>query len=681
MDSVSFLNWLEAAVPPLSFLLILWALLEPKYSRRITLGAALGFLAVMAAAQAAVFALGKSPELVFTLLPLTFYLPAILCLHLLSGSRFFPTALTWLLALLADHLLAALRKLLTFFHSGLSGPAWDWVFAAVLLLAAVFLLLPVFRLLRGPFLTYVREQESSWPLILFLPLMLLALYSYFLASTTNVTVLLLLFLTALAVFLVLARLIVSLSAERRTKESRRQMEALQRDYEVVQKKLELGRSYRHDMRHHMAALTALLRQGDCEGAQRYVTEWQGQLSEIETETWCRNTAVNGVLSTYLTQAREIGCVLDVDVALPASFPFEEMDLCVVLANALENAIHACEEAPDGTPRHIRLSVTLTDRRRLTVSVENSCHNAMEFDGSGFPLVPHREGHGLGLKSIAAVAEKYHGLFQCDCNEGVFTLRVVLLDAAPEPRPSHPVRAVLTGVFLCCFLLNCMPTLAQALEAVPVLGHVVRVVDLRSYSLSWGSTGISVSGPVLEGDDQATDEIEQQKEEFVRQMEELFTWYAARKYQGYVAADITYTVVRDDEALFILRFDATLNAGGSVEYSRYITLDQQTGQVLTLADFFQPESNYIFPISREIKAQMAEQMKAGEGDYFLPGGIWPDEDCFQSIEADQNFYIDDSGRLVIVFEEYEVAPGSMGTPEFVIPTDVLDGLLIQPSILK
>ena len=55
------------------------------------------------------------------------------------------------------------------------------------------------------------------------------------------------------------------------------------------------------------------------------------------------------------------------------------------------------------------------------------------------------------------------------------------------------------------------------------------------------------------------------------------------------------------------------------------------------------------------------------DHFLPGGIWSDEECFQSIEDDQSFYINNSGQLVIVFDEYEVAPGSMGMPEFVIPS--------------
>ena len=49
--------------------------------------------------------------------------------------------------------------------------------------------------------------------------------------------------------------------------------------------------------------------------------------------------------------------------------------------------------------------------------------------------------------------------------------------------------------------------------------------------------------------------------------------------------------------------------------------------------------------------------------------------------DQNFYINDENQLVIVFDEYEVAPGSMGTPEFVIPTEFLNGMLVQPSFLQ
>ena len=79
--------------------------------------------------------------------------------------------------------------------------------------------------------------------------------------------------------------------------------------------------------------------------------------------------------------------------------------------------------------------------------------------------------------------------------------------------------------------------------------------------------------------------------------------------------------------------------------------------------------------------MEEQNNAGKAAFFLPGGIWSDEECFKSIAIDQNFYINDENQLVIVFDEYEVAPGSMGTPEFVIPTELLNGLLAQPSVLR
>jgi hypothetical protein len=104
-------------------------------------------------------------------------------------------------------------------------------------------------------------------------------------------------------------------------------------------------------------------------------------------------------------------------------------------------------------------------------------------------------------------------------------------------------------------------------------------------------------------------------------------------------------------------------------------------MLELSDLFQPETKYVSAISREIKAQMAEQNNAGTAAFFLPGGIWSDEECFQSIAPDQNFYINDENQLVIVFDEYEVAPGSMGTPEFVIPTEFLNGMLVQPSFLQ
>ena len=63
-------------------------------------------------------------------------------------------------------------------------------------------------------------------------------------------------------------------------------------------------------------------------------------------------------------------------------------------------------------------------------------------------------------------------------------------------------------------------------------------------------------------------------------------------------------------------------------------------------------------------------------YWVQGAETQMTDLFEKIKKDQNFYINASGQLVISFQKYEVAPGYMGVPEFVIPTSLLSDLLVS-----
>ena len=329
----------------------------------------------------------------------------------------------------------------------------------------------------------------------------------------------------------------------------------------------------------------------------------------------------------------------------------------------------------------------------TLKIENPCREEIVFGPDGLPKVKPSQEHGIGLKNVKAVVDQYGGVLMCGQTDGVFTLKAVLSPQKAEmpsgksgPTGGTAVRAVLT-VLLCVVCLNCMPGLAQALEGVPVLGQAVRIVDLRTYGLRWGDTAISGELPVLEETAPAgaagtepvgngAAEMDRQTQAYIAQVQETFLQYALREYQGYVASDTGYRVLRDDAELLSLCFYTTLNAGGSVEYSRYFTLDKATGELLALCDLFLEGSDYIGAISADILRQMEEQVAAGEGDYFIPGGIWSEEECFQSIDADQNFYLDADGHLVIVFDEYEVAPGSMGMPSFVIEQQAIADILAR-----
>ena len=214
------------------------------------------------------------------------------------------------------------------------------------------------------------------------------------------------------------------------------------------------------------------------------------------------------------------------------------------------------------------------------------------------------------------------------------------------------------------------------------------------ALAWGDTAFSAQMPVVEDNGAGAwvsvssaaqapapggaEEMNRQMAEYLEEMRGELLWYAMRKYNGYVALESSYQILRDDESLLSVRFDATLNAGGSGQFSRCFTLEKKTGEILSLDDLFLPDSDYVQAISEEILRQMREQVQAGEADYFIPGGIWAEEECFQAIAPDQNFYLNAEGALVIVFDEYEVAPGSMGMPEFAIPAAALAEIWAYPE---
>lgn len=670
----------------LNVILLFLILFEPRYSWRLTIILSFaGAGTLLAVNTLLMYWLGHG--IIMSLAFFTCTLPSLLLFFLLSkyrdGRFFFLFCLTdtvcfWLLQI-------------TNFLDRLTGDTY------VVLLISRLLMFPVvefffWRYLRRPFLELQQKLTRDWWLFTAVG----AVY-YLLIMFTAVPVdapmpdaaglgriclvLILMPLTYLTILYALWR-------QLRIFEGRRQMELQRRDYEAIREKMRLGRVYRHDMRHHLTALDGMLQQGDIAGARQYVRTLTGGLEDVTYSLQCSNSTVNAVLTAYLVQASNAGCTVDTKLSLPEQLPFDETDLCVVLANPLENAIHACQTLPEAK-RKIHLEMELTDNQRLIISVENPCPQPVEFGPNGLPRSSSQEeNHGLGLQSVQSVANKYGGLFRCQWVDGRFVLRTVLIPPAKAPEKKNQTSRVslsILSILLLLILLNCMPAVASALESIPILGAIIRVVDLRSYTFFWKNAEMSVRQPEVEGDNLSpgqsagVDDVNTQLNGFIAQMEEQFLWYADRRYEGHTGMDVDYTVLRDDSVLLILRFDATVNVGGSVNYSRHFLLNKTTGNILTLKDFFLPDSDYVTRLSGEVLRQMEQAVASDDAPYFIPGAGWPEEDCFQSIDPDQDFYLDQSDQLVLVFEEYTVAPGSMGSPEFTIPTHAISDIWIQPSL--
>ena len=216
------------------------------------------------------------------------------------------------------------------------------------------------------------------------------------------------------------------------------------------------------------------------------------------------------------------------------------------------------------------------------------------------------------------------------------------------------------------LTNASPTVAYAMEQVPVLGAITRVFTFRTYEDDRGNVSAHVDVPQVEGNDALNDVIQQYVDTIINQYEKDAALQGA---EGHYDLDLTYTIATDSDSLFALRFNQTQIMASGVESARIYAVDKGTGRILTLADLFQTDSGYQQILTRMIQEQMARQMEEDPAVYY-----WLNDEVeawnITQLPPDTDFYVNEAGDLVLVFDEGEVAPMYMGLVEFTIPAEDL-----------
>ena len=162
---------------------------------------------------------------------------------------------------------------------------------------------------------------------------------------------------------------------------------------------------RHDMRHHIQLVYALIHDDRKEEALRALESYDAQLNKTAIRPYSLNPYINAILSVYMNRAKEEGFSTSTEVNFPETAPVLEERLSVVLANLLENSIRVTSrESRD--KRFLRVQLQ-TKGKQAILSVENYCSRPIDFDKDGFPRTA-REGHGIGMISVRKFIEQYKG---------------------------------------------------------------------------------------------------------------------------------------------------------------------------------------------------------------------------------------------------------------------------------
>ncbi len=179
---------------------------------------------------------------------------------------------------------------------------------------------------------------------------------------------------------------------------------------------------RHDLRHHLQLINGYLIEDNVEEARRYLSVIEKNMYQYVATKYCDNDAVNLILSSYIGMAKNEGLTVQSHVSIPKTCEIADIDLCVILANAIENAIHACINIKDSTDRTIHISC-LSKNHKLLIQITNSFDGVVTFKND-MP-VTDEENHGFGTKSIVATVQKYKGIYSFTTEEHVFKMNIIL----------------------------------------------------------------------------------------------------------------------------------------------------------------------------------------------------------------------------------------------------------------
>lgn len=231
------------------------------------------------------------------------------------------------------------------------------------------------------------------------------------------------------------------------------------------------------------------------------------------------------------------------------------------------------------------------------------------------------------------------------------------------------------IFVIFFLLpNVSVAYAEAFEEIPIIGRLIKVITVRNYFYSDDYHEMDIDVPKVSGEDgDAADYINNDVNKLTDTLvKQFYKDLDSIGDSGHSSIYVDYETVTNTESWFTLKMRVHEAAGSSNTYYKYYHIDRKSGKIIKLSDLSEDEG-FLETLEKEIRQQMRSQMDNDSSKiYWLDNSVIGKD--YVAVTPEHNFFWNENGDLVIVFDKYEVAPGAMGTPEFTVDKALISDML-------
>ena len=297
-------------------------------------------------------------------------------------------------------------------------------------------------LLAQLLLSYIKHSRKHWGqlsaanlgLLLIFPVTTLGalyiVYYAFLQKDDLLGVALQMILTVLllaanfCVFLLFNRLLEADYAEKQHARARQQLISQEKHYQAMAEKGQALRCWSHETRNALLAIAGFIQNGQLDEALTQIELIEGNLSAFVPEI-SGNIALDTVLESKQQRAREMGVSLRYTVAVYEAIAVDVMELVVIIANGLDNALEAVAKLAEPEGSVITCALTL-QQNWLKIVIVNPVAHQVAIQGEVLPTDksdPLR--HGIGLTNVRSIVESHQGSLELSCKGEQFIFQALL----------------------------------------------------------------------------------------------------------------------------------------------------------------------------------------------------------------------------------------------------------------
>lgn len=192
---------------------------------------------------------------------------------------------------------------------------------------------------------------------------------------------------------------------------------------LMKSSLESVRSFKHDMRNHLILLNSLVEKNEYDEASKHIDQISGAINVANEYAQSGNITVDSILNFKLQEAVNQDISVSLELNIPEKLNITPFDMSVILGNLLDNAINASSKLE----KDKRLDLKIDYKRgRLFINLSNTYTGILNYKGEKLTTSNRdKEAHGIGIKNINAVLDKYDGVMEIDHTENIFTAIILL----------------------------------------------------------------------------------------------------------------------------------------------------------------------------------------------------------------------------------------------------------------